>query len=751
MSAQTGLTPDEKIERIAAMPLFSHFEGADLRKIEPYFQVERYAAGEYLYRQAERSNAMYLFVSGAAQEVRIIDPESDRAESKAVLPGDYLGEQSLFLDEVRPASVVVVSDATVLTLYRRDFERFWRENPTLRLRLSIRPHILLQRKDILLQQTEAKLPHIRRLPLFSHLTEDEIALFAEQFEVEIYRPGEYIYRQGENSYALYLFVEGRGIQLFVGPDGVERRSPEDVDPGEFVGERSLFLLEPRPNSLVIVREAVVLVLPKANFDRFNAAHPDIKARLNVPRDVLTRVIDHDFPWLEADEQVLIYARRHPWAWWRRALLAAPLSTVCLLISLLLFFIPVVPLCLSFLALALTVSLSLLWVIYCRQDWLRDWFVITNRRVVHEENQLLAFHETREQAPLTSIQSVNVDQSNYWANRFGYGDLIIATAGAGGSFVFDMLAEAEEFRDVINRQLTARKAFSAAEDRDKIREQIDNFIGTRALTRTRTPDLPALEKHPPAQPGTPPPVRTRVQQFWQRVVNYFDLRVRWEVGEQVTYRKHWIVLWQAIFVPTFWLVVNLGLLIINLGWYWAWPWERIPPLIRILYFLVSFPLLGFWWWFVFEDWRNDTYIVNNQIIKKIHRRPLWLDDEQSTIPIAKVQGVNIVISGIWRKMLDYGDVIVQTAAEEGPGGQGLGEVRFDHIYRPKALQDDIIRRQQREKREEQKQEVDRVAQQIARWLAVYHQATHPEDFGSGQFTLDKGSIQPPDSGLAKPAD
>ena len=60
----------------------------------------------------------------------------------------------------------------------------------------------------------------------------------------------------------------------------------------------------------------------------------------------------------------------------------------------------------------------------------------------------------------------------------------------------------------------------------------------------------------------------------------------------------------------------------------------------------------------------------------------------------------------------------------------------------ALQDDILRRQRRGIEKTQQQEADEVSQQIARWLAVYHQATHPDDFDQTSMTglVDKGEAR-----------
>ena len=584
-----------------------------------------------------------------------------------------------------------------------------------------------------------KLAHISRLPLFSQLSSEELELLEPLFRVETYRAGEYVFRQAEYTFALYLFVSGEGRILHVDADGIERRVA-DVKAGEFVGERSLFVHEERPYSLVIVRDAVALVLPKRDFDDFIRRHPRIKARLNVRHDVRNALLDQDFPWLRPGEIVLRYTRRHYWAFLRRAFWALPLFFLLLPLPLIVYLVPVLPRVLVVAAVFPVLFLPVLSVIYNYFDWRNDWFVITNQRVVHEERVLLTFNETREQAPLSSIQAVRTSQEGYWAERFDFGDLIIATAGAGGTLVFDTIEHPEELAELLNNEMRRKSSHRAAEDREKIREKIDHFIGKKALNRTRAEDLPQ-PGGPPAQPPEPPKsVRTQMQERWNRLVEFFDIRVRIDEGFRVIYRKHWLVLWNAIFAPTFFIIVGVVLLFINIFWYWAWPWNLIQPVVRVLFFLLLFGFLGLWWWYMYEDWHNDLYIIDDQTLTRIHRRPLWLQDEKSTILIRNIQGVNVSIRGIWQKMLNYGTVTIQTAADEDTGNSAsTGEIEFPYIYKPHALQEDILRRQREEVEEKEQDEMDRLAEEIARWLAVYHQATHPDDFDTshGGYDLDKG--------------
>ena len=51
---------------------------------------------------------------------------------------------------------------------------------------------------------------LRGLPLFYHLSEDEIAHFANYAHIKIYRKGQSLYREGESSLHFFCYFERLG-------------------------------------------------------------------------------------------------------------------------------------------------------------------------------------------------------------------------------------------------------------------------------------------------------------------------------------------------------------------------------------------------------------------------------------------------------------------------------------------------------------------------------------------------------------
>ena len=100
------------------------------------------------------------------------------------------------------------------------------------------------------------LSHIQRLPMLSRCNDVQLEAMATAFHERNYRTGEMLYREGEDSHALYLLVNG-GAQLYRSgqPQGA-------VTPGQYIGEASLYSPAARDSTAVITIDSVVLFLTR---------------------------------------------------------------------------------------------------------------------------------------------------------------------------------------------------------------------------------------------------------------------------------------------------------------------------------------------------------------------------------------------------------------------------------------------------------------------------------------------------------
>jgi len=92
-----------------------------------------YRDGEYIVREGEIGNCMYVIQSG---EVEVVRRAGDKEFSLAWLgEGEFFGEMALFDREVRSASVRTVGEVWVLTLEKKSFLRHVRQDPSLAFRI----------------------------------------------------------------------------------------------------------------------------------------------------------------------------------------------------------------------------------------------------------------------------------------------------------------------------------------------------------------------------------------------------------------------------------------------------------------------------------------------------------------------------------------------------------------------------------------------------------------------------------------
>jgi CRP/FNR family transcriptional regulator, cyclic AMP receptor protein len=113
---------------LANIPLFASVEPRALQALQARMQRRTFDRGESIFFKGEDGDTLYVIVSG---EVKIVLAAPDGQESILIVlgDGDFFGEMALFDAKPRSADAVAIGPTTTLTLHRREFEQFVRENP----------------------------------------------------------------------------------------------------------------------------------------------------------------------------------------------------------------------------------------------------------------------------------------------------------------------------------------------------------------------------------------------------------------------------------------------------------------------------------------------------------------------------------------------------------------------------------------------------------------------------------------------
>ncbi len=563
---------------------------------------------------------------------------------------------------------------------------------------------------------------LERVELFSALDRDDLLALAELAYRERHPPGRLICRQGEPGHEFVLVEEGELRVLHVDPDGIEQEVGR-FGPGDFFGQHSLVLGEPHDATIQVVDDALLLYISKEDLDALAEERPGMLNDLQMPAEIKRRREARRFEWQEPDEVAVFVLRKHDLILLQNLLVPGFL----LFLILAAYFAVGSTSILSLVVGGLLASGPVLLALYRIVDHFNDFYVLTTRRVMHDEHVYL-IRQLRVGAPLSRIQSIQVSQQGALAQIFEFGDLHIETAGRrGGSVLFQQIPDPERAQQMIFEQRQRAQAQARAETRAAIQEALDRRFGQRP------PEEDPVEADEEAESSD-----TGLQFSWPtwilapvEVVRYFLPSFREEVGDTIIWRKHWIALLGPITPPTVLIVlvtVVVAWLLVN--------GSSDQTTILVGYGIVLLFLVPWWLW-VYEDWHNEMYQVTPSRIIDIEQLPLALREERREANLSMIQNVNLKVPSVIGRLLGYGSVTIETA--------GAGAFTFDHVSNPQAVQTEIFRRMAAFEDRQREEEARRRRDELLDWFAIYDQMRRPDAEPGG------ASVPPGSMGRSEPSE
>ena len=109
------------LELLRPLPLFTALTGDELGKIAELCESKNFESGEYIFREGEPGNRLYIIVEGGVRISREIPGAGE--EALAVLKrGAMFGEMAVFDRSERSTDAISHGGTTVLTISRSEFE-----------------------------------------------------------------------------------------------------------------------------------------------------------------------------------------------------------------------------------------------------------------------------------------------------------------------------------------------------------------------------------------------------------------------------------------------------------------------------------------------------------------------------------------------------------------------------------------------------------------------------------------------------
>jgi hypothetical protein len=330
------------------------------------------------------------------------------------------------------------------------------------------------------------------------------------------------------------------------------------------------------------------------------------------------------------------------------------------------------------------------------DWSNDYCIVTGRRVVYQE-KIILLYDSRLESPLEQIQSMKVD-STQLGRIFHYGDLTIRSFT--GTILFKGIRQPQ---DVVNLIQEMQKRTQSSLRQAELR-QIEDVLKQRIGLLPPRP--PALSKPDAQAKGAQV---TRLQKF---MADLFHLR--YEFGDTIQYRTHWWVLVQRIWFLSLLVLTVLGLmgyLIVNSL---AGRLEGFPVTGGLLGLFVLLMAVFAGWLYNYVDWHNDIYLINNEQVVDINKKPLG-NEEKKVAPIKNILSVEYKRLGVIGLILNFGTVYIRV---------GESTLTFDDVFNPSEVQRDLFHRISQRNLKERQMQGEAERQRMADWISTYHRITRP---------------------------
>lgn len=532
---------------------------------------------------------------------------------------------------------------------------------------------------------------ISQVPLFSPLRPFEIKRIAALFHPITCQDGDQIFEQGDEAEAMFIVFEGQVELSFDDGDGFQALA--QLKSGDFFGEEALLYDDPRVYRAVANGLTTLLMLTLDNFLYVFDEHPEIEPLLDVSIRSRRLSMQVTLPWLHEDEYVHVMTRRHPAKLWSKLIVPILVGSSAVLLAALLQWLWMPEQIYGWITFVIGLPISLLWLVWAYVDWRNDYFIVTNKRVVWIE-KVAFIYESRQEAPLRTIMSVGIHRSRL-GTLLGFGDVVVTT------YVGTI-----RLREIANTETTAALIESYWHRSDSLNRREEALrMGRKLEEKLDLPNVDAVDISLDATRSTQEEAKEiKEPGFFAWLLSDF-IRLRYEQDGAITYRKHWFVLIQHMWLPVLLMAFAVLAAVLRLG-------GRLTFLpITTALVLILLILFGLVLWVIYEyaDWRNDIFMITLDQIIDLDRKPLG-KIRRRTAPLENVLSIEYERLGLWGYLFNFGTVYIIV---------GNMRLSFDHVYNPSEVQEDIFYRMGERLEKVRQFEIEAERERVSEWIASYH--------------------------------
>jgi len=341
-------------------------------------------------------------------------------------------------------------------------------------------------------------------------------------------------------------------------------------------------------------------------------------------------------------------------------------------------------------LGISSALTLVWLVYVYFEWANDYFFFTDKRVSSTRRKYLLFEE-RGESPLSAVESVQVNKS-LLGRTLRFGDLDVSTYT--GATRIRQVPAVDNALSLLQYLVKRRRS----ETDDEALEAFQDDLQARIQPQARM-KMPVGGEVDPDMVGQ---VHVEAESDQTQIG---------PEAEEIILRKHFTVLISKTFIPVLLLLSHVLFTIfarINQLPFALRPWFNS-------WMAVDSGFLVLWALYRYADWHNDRFIISDEMLIDIDRRPFGSEEKRSA-PLERIQSVRYKKNGIFGLLFNFGTVFIRIGDEE---------FTFDDLHQPARVSEWIFAAKENllEKGKMTRHHTEK--QRALDWIEAYHRLQQQE--------------------------
>jgi len=540
---------------------------------------------------------------------------------------------------------------------------------------------------------------LRKIYPFKTLDLKSIELCTSKAEMGDFEAGELVYEAGESADHLHILIQG---QVKLKSDrGIKIGSAGILQPGSIFGFETLSDNAHYAVNASYITNSKLIRITKEDLSRLMSQFPSLASGLRLLAESYQLAGRTSLQWKNLDEKLVYICRRHKFFLYIKLFFPFMILLAALFTWRIYYREAFMPDPFLIFIGAVGVTFSLTWMGYIILDWWKDYFIVTNKRVL-KQKRILPFHDSRKEAMLNMVLAVglNTDQIG---RILKYGSANVRTYA--GTVVFSGLMYPEEIVSIIQAEwFLVKETQGDNSTTDQIQQKIMKKLGYQL------PDVKDLHSDLADYGSTLKEDVTESDGILNLLARIFQIRTVF--GKEIVYRTHWFILLRRMIFPTLLLL----LLQVTLAYRLAGGISElsIGSIITLVIILDMFIIV--WWVYVYIDWRNDYYLLTDEYLVDVYKKPLGREERRSA-PLSNIQSIEYQRLGIIGLILNFGTVHIIV---------GETTLTFDDVYNPSIVQQDIFDRLLETNKLKAMMELQAQEKKMGDWIEAYHHVTHTEN-------------------------